>query len=341
MMKTTSTKMSNLPKSRYWLFFHVVFIYIIASFIWWSYLLHRNNYENYDEIVAREQYVFIQNGGLISQFNSTEVYLKWKKEFNRTELMLYGEGLVFIGLITLGFWRIRKTFREEIALTRQQNNFLLSITHELKSPLASLKLSMQTIRKRQLDEEQVKNMADMSLDDIERLESLVENILLASKIESANFQLNKELMDLTSITKNIFEREKIKYKTQRNFISDIEENIYVYGDRFSFSSVIYNLLENAIKYSESGSNIGVRLSGDEKNVYLNISDTGIGIPENEKMKIFKRFYRIGTEETRKTKGTGLGLFIVQHVVSMHEGEVSVKKNEPRGSIFEVRIPVGA
>ncbi|MFI5170770.1 MAG: sensor histidine kinase [Chitinophagales bacterium] len=333
--------MINLHKTRYSLFFHVVFIYIIASFIWWSYLLHRNNYENYDEIIKREQFVYTQNGGKLSAFKSTPVFIKVNNEFKRTELMLYGEGIVFIGLITLGFWRIRRTFRSEIDLTRQQNNFLLSITHELKSPLASLKLSMQTIRKHELDGEQVKNMADMSLDDIERLELLVENILLASKIESANFRLNKELMDLSSITQNIFDREKIKHKDQRHFTSKIEGNIYVYGDRFSFSSVIYNLIENAIKYSERGSEIGVELTGDEKNAYLNISDTGIGIPENEKMKIFGRFYRIGTEETRKTKGTGLGLFIVKHVVLMHAGEVLVKHNQPRGSIFEVRIPVGA
>ena len=333
--------MASISKSRYFLFFHVVFIYIIASFVWWSYLLHKNNYENYNEIIKREQTIFLQSGRKISDFYSTAIYTSLHSDFKRTELMLYGEGVVFIGLITLGFWRMRKTFREEVALTRQQNNFLLSITHELKSPLASLKLSMQTIQKRQLEAEQVKTMADMSLDDIERLESLVENILLASKIESANFRLNKELIDLSSVTKNIFERIRIKFNGQRNFFDQIEDNVYFYGDRFSFSSVIYNLIENAIKYSQKGADIGVELSGDEKFIYLRISDTGIGIPETEKDKIFGRFYRIGTEETRKTKGTGLGLFIVNQVVLMHAGKIEVKNNTPQGSIFEITIPVGA
>lgn len=332
--------MANTSKSRYFLFFHVVFIYIIASFIWWSYLLHKNNYENYHEIINREETIFLQSGRNLSDFYSTAIYISLHSDFRRTELMLYGEGVVFIGLITLGFWRMRKTFREEIALTRQQNNFLLSITHELKSPLASLKLSMQTIQKRQLDTEQVKTMADMSLDDIERLESLVENILLASKIESSNFQLNKELIDLTSITKNIFDRIRIKFTGQRNFMDHIEDNVYFYGDRFSFSSVIYNLIENAIKYSSNGADITVELKGDDKNIILRISDTGIGIPEIEKEKIFGRFYRIGSEETRKTKGTGLGLFIVNQVVLMHNGKIEVKNNIPEGSIFEITIPVG-
>ncbi|MBK7444173.1 MAG: GHKL domain-containing protein [Bacteroidetes bacterium] len=333
--------MPNSQKSRYWLFFHIVFIYIATSFIWWSYLLHKNNVENFNDIVDRERNNYAINGGLLSRFEQSSVYTKLYADFRRTELMLYGEGIVFIGLISLGFWRIRKTFREEIAMTRQQNNFLLSITHELKSPLASLKLSMQTIQKRQLDAEHIKSMADMSMDDIERLELLVENILLASKIESTNFSLNRELMDLSSITENIYEKIKIKHKNQRKFLNEIEKDVYIYGDRFSFSSVIYNLIENAIKYSPADAEITVKLGGDEKNVMLTVKDTGIGIPGSEKTRIFERFYRIGTEETRKTKGTGLGLFIVKHVVEMHKGSIHVKNNSPRGSIFEVSIPVGA
>lgn len=333
--------MPNSPKSRYWLFFHIVFVYIASSFIWWSYLLHKNNVANFNDVVERERTQFAINGGLLSRFEQSSVYTKLHADFRRTELMLYGEGVVFIGLISLGFWRIRKTFREEIAMTRQQNNFLLSITHELKSPLASLKLSMQTIQKRQLDAEHIKSMADMSMDDIERLELLVENILLASKIESANFSLNRELMDLSTITNTIFDKIILKHNGQRKFLTEIEKDIYIYGDRFSFSSVIYNLIENAIKYSAADAEITVALTGDEKNAYLSVKDTGIGIPGSEKSRIFERFYRIGTEETRKTKGTGLGLFIVKHVVEMHKGSIQVKNNSPKGSIFEVSIPVGA
>lgn len=144
-------------------------------------------------------------------------------------------------------------------------------------------------------------------------------------------------MDLSSITENIYEKIKIKHKNQRKFLNEIEKDVYIYGDRFSFSSVIYNLIENAIKYSPADAEITVKLGGDEKNVMLTVKDTGIGIPGSEKTRIFERFYRIGTEETRKTKGTGLGLFIVKHVVEMHKGSIHVKNNSPRGSIFEVSI----
>ena len=148
-------------------------------------------------------------------------------------------------------------------------------------------------------------------------------------------------MDLSTITTTIYDKIIIKHSGQRKFLTEIEKDIYIYGDRFSFSSVIYNLIENAIKYSAADAEITVALTGDEKNAYLSVKDTGIGIPGTEKSRIFERFYRIGTEETRKTKGTGLGLFIVKHVVEMHKGSIQVKNNSPKGSIFEVSIPVGA
>ncbi len=333
--------MFNGRRSRYWLFFHIVFIYITISFLWWSYLLHRNNAENFREVVDRHRQQYIGTGGDPLRFESTRAYEVIYEDYRRTEWMLYGEGAVFLFLIGLGFWRIRKTFREEIAMTRQQNNFLLSITHELKSPLASLKLTMQTMQKRKLEEEQMRRLGDMALDDIERLQSLVENILLASKIESANFRLNRELFDVSEMVQTIYDRIMDKYQGQRDFHADIEKDVHIYGDQLSFSSVVYNLIENAIKYSGPDAHIRVRLHGDEQNVYLQVADTGTGIPDAEKEKIFGRFYRIGREETRTTKGTGLGLFIVKHVVEMHGGHIAVQDNLPKGSIFKVTIPVGA
>lgn len=329
--------MPDNRRSRYWLFFHVVFLYITISFLWWSYLLHRNNYDNFHGILEREQ----QRYGQFGDFTRTPAYQELYANFKRTEWMLYGEGAVFLFLIGLGFWRIRKTFREEIAMTRQQNNFLLSITHELKSPLASLKLSMQTMQKRQLDQEHIQKISNMALDDIARLQSLVENILWASKIESANFSLNLELLDVSALTLEIYERIQEKFEGQRIFESNIEPDVHCYADRLSFASVIYNLIENAIKYSSDKATIAVHVTGDEQHIYLSVADTGMGVPDKEKEKIFNRFYRIGTEETRTTKGTGLGLFIVKHIVQRHNGTIYVADNAPRGSIFKVTIPVGA
>ncbi|MBC8047606.1 MAG: GHKL domain-containing protein [Fimbriimonadaceae bacterium] len=314
-------------------------MYVVFSFIWWMYLLQKNNREDYETLIARERAVFTYNGGTEAQFYKTADFEKLYRDFNSKKWMLLGEGTIFIVLISLGFWRIRKSFSDEIILTRQQNNFLLSITHELKSPLASLKLSVQTLQKRDLDKEQIQRLANISMDDIDRLENLVENILLASKIDSSNFQLNKDFINLSQITQNIFDRIQEKFKGQRRFEAEIEKDVYVHADRLSFTSVIYNLIENAIKYSKEGAFIKVIVFGDDKHAYFHVADTGIGIPEKEKLKIFDRFYRIGSEDTRTTKGTGLGLFIVKQIVAFHDGNIEVKNNDPKGSIFQITIPV--
>ncbi|MFN0276914.1 MAG: sensor histidine kinase [Chitinophagales bacterium] len=326
-------------KSGYWIFFQIIFVYILFSFCWWWYLLQKNNKENYEELVQRERLLYTYNGGSEKQFYEDSIYKNIRSNYRKKNLMLLAEGLVFISLLSLGFWRIRNTFREEIALTKQQNNFLLSITHELKSPLASLKLSMQTLQKRNLDNGQVLRLAHMSMDDIDRLENLVENILLASKIESANFQLNKDFINLSEITETIFDRITEKFKGQRRFEKEICPEVYVHADRLSITSVIYNLIENAIKYSKQDSLIKVIVSGDDKQAQLSVADTGIGIPENEKAKIFDRFYRIGSEDTRTTKGTGLGLFIVKQILQYHNGDIVIQNNNPKGSIFRITLPV--
>lgn len=326
-------------KTGYWFLFHIVFVYVVFSFAWWWYLLQKNNHDNFSQVVDRNRIIFLNYGGTQEQFYKDSSYLNIYQSYLRKKWTLAAEGLAFLSAISLGFWRIRKTFTEEIALTKQQNNFLLSITHELKSPLASLKLSTQTLQKRNLDENKVQRLVEMSMDDIERLEILVENILLASKIDSTNFKLNKDLINLSELMHLIFIRIQEKFKGKRTFESDIEENVYVHADKFSMTSVIYNLIENAIKYSKQDAFIKVILYGDESYIYMRFEDTGIGIPDTEKTKIFDRFYRIGSEDTRTTKGTGLGLFIVKQIISFHDGEILVKNNTPNGSIFEIKLPV--
>lgn len=112
----------------------------------------------------------------------------------------------------------------------------------------------------------------------------------------------------------------------------------VLGDRMGLTSVVTNLIENAIKYSNDATNIRVSVSEEDNHVVFKIADQGYGIPDAEKKKVFQKFYRVGQEETRKTKGTGLGLYIVDRILELHKGKVSVKDNQPSGSIFEVVLP---
>lgn len=249
--------------------------------------------------------------------------------------MISGEGSVFLSLLIFGAYRLRKAINEEKALHQQQKNFLLSVTHELKSPLASIKLYLQTILKRDLDKEKQKSFIENSLTDIERLDTLVENMLIATKIESKSYTYQKEHIDLGAIVKESTQALAIKLKENRNFELHIADAIPFIGDSFALSLVVSNLLENAFKYTSKDDTISIKLLRNGPAIVLSISDTGSGIPEMERLKIFDKFYRIGNEDTRKTKGTGLGLFIVKQIVDHHSGIIRVKSNKPSGSIFEI------
>lgn len=250
-------------------------------------------------------------------------------------LMISSEGAVFIFLLLLGGYQIRKTLKKETALAQQQKNFLLSVTHELKSPIASTKLQLQTLQKHELDREKQKEIISNAISDTDRLNNLVENILLAAKIENSIFSLHKENYNLSKyITEGINQTIKSFNYLQKIMLS-IEPNIQMSIDRTSFPSIILNLLENAVKYSPENSTITIGLKKNNSEIILSVSDEGVGISDEEKKNIFQKFYRVGNEEVRKTKGTGLGLFIVKYLVEQHNGSITVKDNTPKGSVFEV------
>ena len=251
---------------------------------------------------------------------------------NKRIRMIVAEGVVFVLLLILGIVKIRRSILHEIALNKQQSNFLLSITHELKSPLTSIKLHLQTILKRELPEEEFKKLTNNSLQDIDRLNELVENMLLATRIENNSYSFPKQEFNFSELIKSIVE------KTNSNRIqinASIEENINYNGDEFALTSVIINLIDNSIKYSKDNSSINISLKKENGSIHFSVKDNGVGIPDDEQQNIFNKFYRIGPEEKRRTKGTGLGLYIVKQVLDKHDATICVKDNTPTGSIFEI------
>lgn len=249
--------------------------------------------------------------------------------------MVIGEGMIFLVIFVLAVIRLKKHFIQERYYAQQQQNFLLAITHELKSPLASVKLYLQTILKRDLDREQQQTFLSNSLKDIERLDYLVENVLLATKLESRSFNLPKEDFDFSALIDEIVSRlQKNSCKTEV-LKPHVEEGIILHADKFAITNVVTNLVENAIKYSPPCAHVEVNLYCKEKDIIFEVADRGIGIPDEEKRLIFNKFYRLGNESTRKTKGTGLGLYIVKTVLQKHDASIRVLNNNPCGSIFEV------
>lgn len=309
--------------------FYLLVAYVFVQFAWWTFSMFQLN----NEISGLKNELNLLKGESAEQIaiQGNEINAKLHKRW----VMISSEGAVFIGLLLLGIFQVRKTFKKETELADRQRNFLLSVTHELKSPLASAKLQLQTLQKRELDKEKQTEIISNAIADTDRLNNLVENILLAAKIDNSTFQLHPERTELSSyITENMNQMIRL-FNYNQKVVLDIDPGIYLDIDRTSFPSIIINLFENAVKYSPGNSTITLSLKKQNNTVILAVKDEGSGIPETDKEKIFEKFYRAGNEDTRRTKGTGLGLYIVKHIAGQHHAIVNVRNNSPKGSIFEV------
>jgi signal transduction histidine kinase len=251
--------------------------------------------------------------------------------------MIAGEGTVFALILGLGIYRTRNTFKKEFELSKQQKNFMLSITHELKSPIASARLQIETLLKRQLPHEKQEFVLNQALQETERLDALVEKILLANRIESSAYLIQKEHFNLSELCQKIINNLKGSLLKNNTINSQITKDITVFGDEMAFTSIINNLLDNASKYSAPQSSIELVLSNEGDFITLVVKDQGIGILTSEEGKVFNKFYRAGNEETRNTKGTGLGLYIVKNLVNMHQGNIKITSNQPKGTIFTIQL----
>ncbi len=312
--------------------FYILVAYVLMQFTWWAYLLIDLN----SEIVHQRENLAIlihQNPHLAASEK-----IIFEKELRKRIMMVIGEGTVFLGLLIFGIHQTRKAFAKEFSLAKQQKNFLLSITHEFKSPLAAVKLNLQTMQKRELDKSKQQEIIRRSLMETERIHLLVENALFAARLESDNYDVYFEHIDLSDFAQQLV-KDFIERQDHDHEINDsITPGIRIKGDKLALTSLLYNLIENAEKYSPEGTTIDISLSRVQHDAIITIRDEGSGIPEEERQRVFEKFYRIGNEDTRKTKGTGLGLFIVQHIVNMHKGSIKIRSNHPQGTVFEIRLP---
>ena len=320
------------------LIFYVLVVYIFAAFLWWFCLHMRHINERAENEILLMEKIYIENNLAIEEVYTSFAYEDTLERQTAQRWMIIGEGVVFLIILILGCYKIHSGIRKEILFNRQQRNFLLSITHELKSPLAGIKLSLETIINRNLDPERQRRMMSNSMKDVERLRALVDNILMAAKIENSSFTLANEQVNLSNIVEENARLIKAHFGHISLLNTNISSDLYVHGDRTALDSIIINLVENAIKYSPKNSEVRLDLSIKKEMVRISVSDNGIGVPDSEKDKIFNKFYRVGNEDTRKAKGTGLGLYIVKQLVDLHNGIIYIKDNKPKGSIFVVEIP---
>lgn len=314
---------TKITKKQHWIFIFLL-TYITIFIIWWSFLLIDKN---------QRYYALLENAQTIVESEKKRVSIVEEKK--KQELMIIAEGLTFLLISWAILFRLRKTLFKEVKLANQQRNFLLSITHELKSPIASALLNTQTQIKRNLDSEKRQLLDTNTEKDLKRLGSLVDKILLAAKVEDNSASFFKEKFNLSQLVNEVFTDWELQWNDKFKFHADVSNDIFISGDKSLINSLISNLLENAIKYSNEGDSILVKLFQNETSVSLFVSDMGKGIPIAEQKQIFNKFYRIGNEETRTTIGTGLGLFIVKQVALMHQAEIEVESEIGNGTIFKI------
>lgn len=312
---------------------------MFLAFSWWAVLLYTKNKDAFE---AKAN--FMRLGMMVEkQFESEALflenpkYLALKKKYDTQQKMILGEGMVFTISLIIGIWLIMNSSKKELDAAKARKNFLLSISHELKSPLASIKLTFDTLLKRNLDKNMVDKFSLIALKETERLERLVNDLLLATRLETI-YTSTFEPVDIVEITKNTYHSFKSQYPNiQIEFDCQIPK-LVLNIDKIGFISILNNLIENAIKYSVDQPIIHINLNSNNNKIDLIVEDQGVGISESDKKHIFNRFFRSGNEETRNTKGTGLGLYIVKQMAKIHKAEVSVKDNHPKGSIFCVTFP---
>jgi len=317
-----------------------VIVFLLLAFGWWSVLLYT---KNKDAFIAKSNYlqiVLAAKGDITNraQFEKTIDFKELEAKYKRQEWMILGEALFFILSLVIGIYIINRGYNREMIAAQERRNFLLSITHELKSPISSIRLVLETFLKRDLEKNQINQLSGTALEETERLTNLVEDLLLAAKMEN-HYQPVLESLDPIHLIEKLVEKLRAKFPEATFSFSYDEKIPHIMADKTGLTSITINLLENAVKYSPTSAIIDVQAKRSGNLLALEFADQGYGITEKEKKKIFRKFYRTGSEDTRSTKGTGLGLYIVKEIVEAHHGTISVKDNQPRGSIFKIKLPL--
>ena len=316
-------------------FYTLLLLYTIAALLFWGFSLQRQSRKIYD----------IERNVLSQQVDSVrqpQVYATRLGTLNRSlrsrRKQYFGEGSTLLLILFIGAAVVYTSLRRKVRLQRQQSNFMLSVTHELKSPIAGMKLSLQTLQRPQINTDQRAQLLSRCIQESDRLADLCNNMLITSQIEGRQYKAARETLSLSDLVENSAYIYMARYPGR--ITTDIHASCTVNGDMLLLQMALNNLLENAIKYTPANTPIEIRLLKSKSEVILQVADNGAGIQDSEKKKVFSKFYRIGDEATRRTKGTGLGLYLTAKIVQQHKGKLMIKDNIPNGAIFQISIPCG-
>ncbi len=320
-----TNKVARFGNFSFW--FWILLIYVVVALVWWFVSLEQQNHAMTSLKLAqltKDDPQYITKESLIRQVNRRET---WK---------FIGEGITFLALIVTGAVFVFRSIRKQIELSNLQQNFMMAITHELKTPIATTRLSIETVLRRKLDEVQQQKLLLSALSETNRLNILTNNILLASQMEEKNFQRENEQINLADLIETVVSDYKNRFP-QKQIEASADKDLFIEGDELLMQIAISNLIDNALKYSPKDGPVYVDLMEDDDLIQIKVSDAGPGVADDEKKKIFEKFYRSGNENTRRAKGTGLGLYLTKKIIEQHNGDIFVMNNTPHGSIFVIQF----
>jgi two-component system, OmpR family, sensor histidine kinase SenX3 len=266
------------------------------------------------------------------------ILLNWR------EVALLVLGIIFFGLIIAGLVLNTTFLVREIRRNEQHDAFINAVTHELKTPLASMRLYLETLKSRDVPEARRREFYDIMLADGDRLLRTVEQVLHAGRTAQKKRSLNLSHIELSQLVRECLELARLRHGLDAQSIRYVEtpgaSGAGVSGDREELSAAVSNLLDNAVKYSDKEVRVEVEVAPlDERMLAVRVKDSGIGIHRNQLRRIFKRFYRVPGHFMARFKGTGLGLFIVHSIVERHGGRVYAESEGlGRGSTFTIQLP---
>jgi two-component system sensor histidine kinase SenX3 len=263
---------------------------------------------------------------------------------NVREIALLVFGIIFFLLIITGVVLNTTFLIREIRRNEQHDAFINAVTHELKTPLASIRLYLQTLKQRDIDEDKRQEFYDVMLADSDRLLQTVEQVLRAGQSGQRRRKINLRKIDVGELVRECVDLTRVRYNLSPDAVSFAEssngDRPQVRADADELRAAVSNLLDNAVKYSVKDIHVSVEVSAiDDRKVAVRIQDRGIGIPAAQLKRIFNRFYRVPGRVMARIKGTGLGLFIVRSVVERHGGRVFAESGGPgHGSRFTIQLP---
>lgn len=306
----------------YWIFL----TYMVAAFIWWYVSLEKQN----DQITQIKIEKLQATPG-----TNTDQYKALLNYQERKRKQFLGEGITFLFLFFLGAIYVYRSLVKQLRYSNQQQNFMMAVTHELKTPIAVTQLNIETLLKRELQADQQKQLLNNSLKETQRLDALCNNILLAAQLDLADYQQNKQSIQLSEMVKAVIKSFEERFPA-RKMIVQVQEEIMMFAEPLLMQMLLQNLLDNANKYAPIETPIEVVLEKNDRQILLQVKDQGPGIPPTERERVFNKFYRMGNESTRSAKGTGLGLYLCKKIAEFHQSQLLISENQPRGTIFSFK-----